>query len=118
MSKALTTEELIAKIEMATMNSNTKKSDVNSDGAEYINEIFLLEAPEGGDIKDIRAVGFSGWEGTLQNEPTQPVRFYVKVIAFEDVNAPHRNWQVASTKIDVPEAKDAKELYKMLKTLL
>ena len=109
-----TSGSIIKRIEEATAPRNTKPSDVNSDGAEYINEIFMLEAPEGGDIDSIRAVGFSGWEGTLNRKPTQPVRFYVKVIAFEDENAPHRNWQVAESKIDVPEAKDAKALWKQL----
>ena len=114
----VTSGDIIARIEEATAPRNTKPSDINSDGAEYINEIFMLEAPEGGDIDTIRAVGFSGWEGTLKRKPKHPVRFYVKVIAFEDENAPHRNWQVATNKIDVPEAKDAKALYKMLQQLL
>ena len=113
-----TTGDLIARIEELTTPSNTKASDENSDGAEYVNEIFMLEAPEGGDISEIRAVGFSGWEGTLKNEPTQPVRFYVKVIAFEDDNAPHRNWQKPTPKITVVDGHNARELYKKLETLL
>lgn len=114
MKNQKTTEELIKRLEEPF--GNTKASDINSDGAEYSNEIFLLEIPEGGDINQIRAVGFSGWEGTLKNEPKYPVRFYCQVIAFEDENAPHRNWQIKNEKIVIPDSETAKKLHKLLKT--
>lgn len=75
---------------------------------EYKDDIFWLEMPEGGDIDDIRAVGFTGWQGTLERKPRHTVRFYAKVIGFEDTRAPMRNWQT-KTKQFVVDKKNALE---------
>lgn len=91
-------KELLARISRAT---KPKNRDSVISGS-YTDDIFLLEMPEGGDVTDVRAVGFTGWEGTLQNEPTKSVRFYAKVVAFEDTRAPERNWNMEKGKIELP----------------
>lgn len=59
---------------------------------EYKDEVFLIELPEGGDGSELKIKNFSGFAVTGDIAPTNPVRFYAKVVGFEDVNASKRDW--------------------------
>lgn len=88
---------------------------------EYKDDIFLLEVPEGGNIDEVHAVGMTGWQGTLQRQPTQPIRFYAQIIGFEDANAPMRNWQMRNKKFSVERYSNkpkASELEEYLEAML
>lgn len=113
----MNSEELIARINGATKPLKTKENDADI-GYEYSDDIFLLEMPEGGEIRQLRAVGFTGWPHTLKKEPKKPIRFYAKVIAFEDTNSPVRNWQIETDKIVINKHEKLKALNKALDDLL
>lgn len=59
---------------------------------EYKNKIFLITLPEGGEIDEMNVVAFSGFASMGEADPRNPIRFYAKVIGFEDTRAPSRNW--------------------------
>lgn len=84
---------------------------------EYEDEIIMFEIPEGGDIEDVKPVAFTAWEGTMKNQPTQPVVFYAKIVGFEDSRAPSRNWQKKDVRIKVEE-ESVPELKELLDKLL
>lgn len=59
---------------------------------EYKDEIFMIELPKDGEKQDLKIRHFTGYAVTGDTHPTQPIRFYAKVIGFEDANALIRNW--------------------------
>lgn len=77
----------------------------------------MLEMPEGGEIRDLKPVGFTGWEGTMKRKPKLPIVFYAKVVGFEDSRAPSRNWQKKDVRIKVESGHNL-ELKELLEGLL
>ena len=65
---------------------------------EYKNRVFLIDLPEAGTMKNMKIRGFSGFARTGDITSKQPIRFYAKVVGFEDINAPKRNWGLHFTK--------------------
>ena len=65
---------------------------------EYKNGVFLIDLPEAGEMKDMKIRGFSGFARVGDIVSKQPIRFYAKVIGFEDIKAPKRNWGLDFTK--------------------
>lgn len=86
---------------------------------EYKDDIFMIEIPEGGGIDEAGIVGFTGWPDTLSRKPSQPIRFYAKVVGFEDDRATMRNWQRKDARIVVDKDKTtASGLMKYLEEML
>ncbi len=59
---------------------------------EYKGDIFLIEANEGAEFDDFKKTQFTAYKNKIDIEPKKPIRFYAKVIGFEDIRAPIRNW--------------------------
>lgn len=59
---------------------------------EYKDEVFLIELPEGGDADFLNIVVFSAWACDSRIKARLPIRFYAKIIGFEDTRALIRDW--------------------------
>lgn len=81
---------------------------------EYEDGIFVLEVEEGGNISDIRAVRFSEWDGTVGTKLTKPIRFFAKVVGFEDDEAPQRNWHNEEELADFLKKEEIEEALESL----
>lgn len=61
---------------------------------EYKDKVFLIECPECGSLEDMVLRNFSAFAvtGDVSQNKERPLRFYAKVVGFEDDGAPNRNW--------------------------
>lgn len=77
---------------LSRLNDAYPTKRLKSKEKEYKGDVFLLSIPEGGNLGTLSGDDFSPWASTGDIDSTGTVRFFAKVIGFEDLRAPVRDW--------------------------
>lgn len=68
---------------------------------EYKDGIFVLEGPQGASLEMMKAIILTSFGKTGDyRKDSKGIRFYAKVIGFQDDNAPSRNWGMDMKKLN------------------
>lgn len=66
---------------------------------DYEGAVFAIDLPEGGELKDAVLKYFTGFASSGDYGETKEIRFYAKVVGFEDKRAPMRTWGMGLNKL-------------------
>lgn len=79
------------KLKIKTMLLNLAFKSIEGD-SDYRDGYLCMQMQEGGEFRWMKYVHFTPCAITGDIHPHDPIRFYFKVVGFEDTIAPVRNW--------------------------